>query len=295
MYETSEPTQYQCRHIKPDGRRCGSPSLRGEHFCFYHHAARRSGPRQPQGTTTTARRASTFELPSPADLSEPSGIGMAVGLILHKIAHNEIDPRRAGLLLYGLQIASLNLKRSPGEKPRDVPCIEDIALDPDHGLLAPEAELAQSAGEGFEGRGKVQRIVEKIDRERAAERQREEAVWAERRRFLEEERAQREQWAREDALRAGSDQARTASLPTLQAHATLETSTLLPEQDQEVPGPADQRGNQLSIGTAPTPNRATRRHLHRLLRRGTTKPHPGLGAPCRSTSNQPICNTLPRK
>ncbi len=146
-YEATEPIQYQCRHIKPDGRRCGSPSLRGEHFCYYHHTGRRAGPRQPQVTTATARKSSTFQLPSPADLAEHSGVALALGLILHKIAHNEIDARRAGLLLYGLQIASTHLKRDGVGKTtstRDYDEIEDISFDQDLGPLAPEAELGSN-------------------------------------------------------------------------------------------------------------------------------------------------------
>ena len=154
---SKEPTQYQCRHIKPDGRRCGSPSLRGENFCYYHHTGRRAGPRQPQVTTTTARKSSTFQLPSPADLAEPSGVALALGLILHKIAHNEIDPRRAGLLLYGLQIASINLRRNHTPQPETL-YIEDITFDEDLNPLAPEAELGANEPKTF-----LQQLLEDME------------------------------------------------------------------------------------------------------------------------------------
>jgi hypothetical protein len=80
--------QNQCRHIFTDGHRCGSPCLRGEDLCYYHHTTRKpiADPQQRRG------RRSTFDLPLP-----------------ERIASNDIDCRRAGLLLYGLQIASLNL------------------------------------------------------------------------------------------------------------------------------------------------------------------------------------------
>ena len=156
-----EPTQYQCRHIKPDGRRCGSQSLRGEHFCYYHHTGRRAGPRQPQVTTAIARKSSTFQLPSPADLSEHSGVALALGLILHKIAHNEIDPRRAGLLLYGLQIASINLRRNGTPKSFDDDlCTENIAFDDVLGPLAPEVALGSN-----EPKSIVQQLIEDLERD----------------------------------------------------------------------------------------------------------------------------------
>ena len=142
-----DPIQYQCRHIKPDGHRCGSPSLRDQNFCFYHRTARRCGPRQPQVQTATARKASTFDLPSPADLADRSGIQLAVALLLHKIAHNEIDPRRAGLLLYGLQIATVALPKPAKDtkKSRTDPLpVEDITEDPLHGPIAPPCELGEN-------------------------------------------------------------------------------------------------------------------------------------------------------
>ena len=40
-----------------------------------------------------------------------AAIQLSIGEILRRIARNQIDPRRAGLLLYGLQIASTNLPR----------------------------------------------------------------------------------------------------------------------------------------------------------------------------------------
>jgi hypothetical protein len=91
--------QYQCRHIFTDGHRCGSPCLRGEDLCYYHHTTRKpiADPQQRRG------RRSTFDLPLPEDRS---AIQQSIGEVLQRIASNDIDPRRAGLLLYGLQIAS---------------------------------------------------------------------------------------------------------------------------------------------------------------------------------------------
>src|SRR5271163_2719373 len=95
---------YQCRHIFTDGHRCASPCLRQEDLCYYHHTTRRpvANPRQRRS------RRSTFDLPLPEDRS---AIQQSIGEVLRRIASNDIDPRRAGLLLYGLQIASLNLPK----------------------------------------------------------------------------------------------------------------------------------------------------------------------------------------
>ncbi len=47
----TEPKRYQCRHIFTDGHRCGSPCLRHEDFCYYHHTTRRpvQDPRNSNG------------------------------------------------------------------------------------------------------------------------------------------------------------------------------------------------------------------------------------------------------
>jgi hypothetical protein len=149
--------QYQCRHIFTDGRRCASPCLRQEEFCYYHHTTRRpvADPRQRRS------RRSTFDLPHPEDRS---AIQSSIGEVLRRIASNEIDPRRAGLLLYGLQIASINLPRPTrstnqssyngrsrysGRTIRDeedIPettLVEEIVIDPKLGTIAPRAEVVE--------------------------------------------------------------------------------------------------------------------------------------------------------
>jgi len=37
-----------CRHVLRTNKTCGSPALRGQYFCYFHHPSRRvSGPRRP--------------------------------------------------------------------------------------------------------------------------------------------------------------------------------------------------------------------------------------------------------
>ena len=135
--EQSEPEHFQCRHIHADGRRCASPCLRTQPFCYFHHTNRSpvsAADRQ------TRRRRGGFALPSPAELADRSGIQMAIGTVLQRIASNELDTRRAGLLLYGLQIASLTLvKDNARPKPEDF--VEEVVEDPALGTVATEDEL----------------------------------------------------------------------------------------------------------------------------------------------------------
>jgi hypothetical protein len=142
QHTTETPKQYQCRHIFTDGRRCASPCLRQEEFCYYHHTTRKpiANPKQRRS------RSSTFHLPLPEDRS---AIQSSIGEVLQRIASNDIDPRRAGLLLYGLQIASLNLpKTQPTGKTAAEPqtanqIVEEITIHPTLGVLAPRTEVSE--------------------------------------------------------------------------------------------------------------------------------------------------------
>jgi hypothetical protein len=141
--QTQAPTRhFQCRHIFTDGRRCGSKCLHHQDFCYYHHTTRGASARQVPALRDAL---STFELPLPEDRS---AVQASIGLILQRIAAGMLDSRRAGLLLYGLQIASLNLPR-PNSKELATPAesVEEVVLDPDHGPLAPPAELTRTAHE----------------------------------------------------------------------------------------------------------------------------------------------------
>ena len=99
----SPKNTYQCHHIFPDGFRCGSPRMRDEQFCYFHHDTRRPVV-SPEKRTV---RRSTFSLFTP---TSHDSIQESLGELLIRIAANDIDPRRAGLLLYCLQIASTNLR-----------------------------------------------------------------------------------------------------------------------------------------------------------------------------------------
>ncbi|HTD96214.1 MAG TPA: hypothetical protein VK627_04775 [Edaphobacter sp.] len=132
--QTEPPKRFQCRHIFTDGHRCGSPCLRGEELCFYHHTTRKPA----QHPRTRRCRRSAFEIPLPED---QSAIQHSIGEVLQRIAANDIDPRRAGLLLYGLQIASLNLPKPQAIQPE---LVEETTTHPELGILAPPAEVGKA-------------------------------------------------------------------------------------------------------------------------------------------------------
>ncbi len=137
--------RFQCRHVFIDGHRCGSPCLRGEDFCYYHHGTRRprrATPASPTGLLhdpyNEPPNQTTLTLPIPED---HSSVQLAIGTIMQGLATNALDPRRAGLLLYALQIASGNLAGAPHHAADQI--VEDITLDPAGSPLAPASELPE--------------------------------------------------------------------------------------------------------------------------------------------------------
>ena len=108
----------ECRHIMPSGKKCKSPALRDKLYC-YHHANlhRLSNP---------ASRAAT-ELPVP-EIEDARGIQIALTQVLGALNSPYMDTRRAGLLLYGLNLAATLSSRvdvpSPSQSVREV-CNED--------------------------------------------------------------------------------------------------------------------------------------------------------------------------
>jgi len=106
--------------IKTNGTQCGSPALRGRRFCFVHKNW------QGQRISVNAKlpvSAETFTLPF---LKEANSIQISFMQVIQLLFARQIDPKTAGLLLYALQTASLNLKHTDLE-PRSP---ERVIIDP---------------------------------------------------------------------------------------------------------------------------------------------------------------------
>ena len=93
----------ECRHIMPNGKKCRAAALRNMPYCYFHtrvHELTRSKSKPKN---------QPLELPV---LEDRSAIQLALAQILDALATARIDHKRAGLLLYGLQIASQNISGS---------------------------------------------------------------------------------------------------------------------------------------------------------------------------------------
>ena len=96
----------ECRFIKANGLKCHSPALRGSPFCYFHARTR--------VVVVPRRRRSPKD--EPVDLpvlSDPSGILAMINQIVQGVASNTLSPRRAGSLLYALQMARQNFQETP--------------------------------------------------------------------------------------------------------------------------------------------------------------------------------------
>src|SRR5437588_142505 len=128
--------RYLCRHIHAAGQRCGSPAVRGRNFCFYHGTARTGFPASERKSISDSSRTwFTFQ-----HIDTRADVQLALFDVLSRIATNDIDTKRAGLLLYGLQIASSNLPRARHED-AVAPSIEHVDYTYSHGDLAPIQQL----------------------------------------------------------------------------------------------------------------------------------------------------------
>jgi len=110
----------RCQHVKVNGIQCGSPALKRRKFCYFHHQWHQRGI-APNAT-------SCFALDLPL-LEDANSIQVALMRVMHLLFTNQIDQKKAALLLYALQTASSNLRRTRFEpqpqkvviNPRDVP------------------------------------------------------------------------------------------------------------------------------------------------------------------------------
>jgi hypothetical protein len=93
----------ECRHIFTSGRKCQSPSLKDQDFCYFHQSTRRA----PQGNPGLQDQPATA-VHNLLPLEDADTIQLALSDVVLALAANRIDPRRAQILIYGLQVASQN-------------------------------------------------------------------------------------------------------------------------------------------------------------------------------------------
>jgi hypothetical protein len=124
----SSLTAPRCQHVKVSGTQCGSPALRNKTLCFFHQQ-NRPLPIECYADIEWA----TGEIYLPA-LEDAHSIQTVIRQVIQMTMQKRIERKTASLLLYGLQIASSNLKRIDQEKPQP----DEVVTDPED--LSPTTE-----------------------------------------------------------------------------------------------------------------------------------------------------------
>ncbi len=90
-----DPSIPQCKHIKVNGLRCGSPSLKGRKFCYFHYEVTRPLIRT--------------DIPV---LEDAGAVQYSLNRLAEYILEKRIDYKQASLLLWLMQIASTNVRNA---------------------------------------------------------------------------------------------------------------------------------------------------------------------------------------
>jgi hypothetical protein len=89
-------TAPRCEKVREDGTVCGCPQMKGYRYCYAHERM-------------LEMRSSRLELPP---LEDANAVQMAIMRVQKALIDDEISEKKAGLLLYSLQMASSNLKHT---------------------------------------------------------------------------------------------------------------------------------------------------------------------------------------
>lgn len=110
----------RCQHVKVNGTQCGSPALRRRRFCFFHDKVRRERARIAAELWVPRR----FDLPL---LEDANSVQVALMKVFQMLGSGQLDHKTAGLMLYALQTASINLRNTNFEAEE----VTDVVIDRD--------------------------------------------------------------------------------------------------------------------------------------------------------------------
>jgi hypothetical protein len=103
-----------CSHIKSNGEKCNAPALRKQSVCYFHYRWQKRQQRRVElGGPVGTNNNSGIEIPT---LESYEDIQIGIMEVLQAIVDDRVSTKRAGLMLYALQIASGNMriKEKPG-------------------------------------------------------------------------------------------------------------------------------------------------------------------------------------
>jgi hypothetical protein len=98
----------RCQHLKVNGTQCGSPALRRRRLCFFHVRCQEQRARIMGSQFGQAR----FVVPL---LEDANAVQLALMQVMQLLGSGQMEHRTAGLMLYALQTASVNLRNTDFE------------------------------------------------------------------------------------------------------------------------------------------------------------------------------------
>ena len=110
----------------PSGKKCHAAALRGTPYCYFHNSVHHVVKPKPE------LKNAPLKLPF---LEDRSAIQLALAQIFDAFANARIDAKQAGLLLYGLQIASTNIS---GDASVPSGTVKNVTRTRNGGELAPQ-------------------------------------------------------------------------------------------------------------------------------------------------------------
>ena len=127
----------ECRHIKTNGEKCHAVSLRGKAYCYFHMRLH---------TTVAGARKPTKSKDRPIDFTftvSPVAIQLGVYQVLSALGSLSVDPRRAGQMLYALQVATQNVEhKSKDVSAHPVHCVTESAEGDEMGPECCDASIS---------------------------------------------------------------------------------------------------------------------------------------------------------
>jgi hypothetical protein len=94
----------KCAHVKMTGRQCQAPALKRGRYCVFHSKTRQ----QARNIIKKYVGAMEYEIPV---LEDANSVQLTLMSVMQMLAKGSIEHKTAGLMLYALQTASINLRR----------------------------------------------------------------------------------------------------------------------------------------------------------------------------------------
>ena len=111
----------RCQHVKVNGTQCGSPALRRRRHCFFHKRVLDQVAR-----IAAAERFGQARFVVPL-LEDANAVQLALMQVMQLLGSGQMDHKTAGLMLYALQTASVNLRNTEFEAEE----VTEVVIDRD--------------------------------------------------------------------------------------------------------------------------------------------------------------------